>query len=81
MNKKKYGSKRKLPVSRFSTKSRRRLGIDITRRLPFELQIQIQREAGRAIHRAMQSLVNAQIRRKPTLKRYIKPASVNKFYQ
>lgn len=74
--------KRNLPVNRFSTRSRRLIGLNIARRLPFELQITIQRAAGRAVHRALQSLVNAQIRRgAPKLKRAFRNFKSPRFYK
>lgn len=80
---KKYASKRTTPIQYFSARSRYNLAVNILRRLPFELQVGIQRQAGRAVHRARQSLVNAQIRRGVRLRRarpFLRSVNVRRFY-
>lgn len=61
---KKYASARSYPANKFSARNQYRIANRILRALPFELHYAIQRQAGRSLHRARQSLVNAQIRRR-----------------
>ncbi len=82
---KKYASSRSHPANQFSYRNQYRIANRILRALPFELHYAIQRQAGRGVHRARQSLVNAQIRRRLNnplggLRRVVRSARPSKFY-
>lgn len=68
---------RSIPINRFNRLGSRAVGNSIARRLPAELQLRINRNAGRSAHRMRQFQVNRQIRSRV---RHFRPVATSSFY-